>query len=358
MGAVRFCTANLLRRRLVGLVAIAALIAIAGAVTLAAFAGARRTDTAYPRLLDRVHALDVLVAPDFGETVSVRDLGQIPVVTLAADAYGFGLVDWDGLGELPPDANFGLGGFGLTLAAARSGAEQPRVSEGRLPRNDRAGEIFVNEASARTLGVHVGSRVHYSLYEFADLLLEDGSINPDAVFTPVTFTVVGIGTTVDDLLINENQDAQSLLVSPAFVNEYRDRRELQGRRCLPRARIAGSRGLHCRGQPDSRRRKGPTANPRQPRACLRGGVGSLFGIAAALRCRRHPGGVHRRRPGVGAARRPRRGRRFRAGCARGAARDPGNDRVRARACRDRGRRGHGGSRRDRAVAALPPWSGA
>ena len=71
MGAVRFCTANLLRRRLVGLLAIAALIGLAGAVTLAAFAGARRTETAYPRLLDHMHALDVLVSPDFGETVSV-----------------------------------------------------------------------------------------------------------------------------------------------------------------------------------------------------------------------------------------------------------------------------------------------
>ena len=53
MGAVRFCTANLLRRRLGGMLAIAALIGLAGAVTLAAFAGARRTETAYPRLLDR-----------------------------------------------------------------------------------------------------------------------------------------------------------------------------------------------------------------------------------------------------------------------------------------------------------------
>jgi hypothetical protein len=223
MGAVRFCTANLLRRRIAGLLAIAALIGLAGSLTLAAFAGARRTDTAYPRLLDRVHALDVLVVPDFGETVSARDLAKVPGVTFAADAYGFGVSDWSGRGTLPPDANLGLGGFGLTLAGARSGAESPRVSDGRLPRNDRPGEIFVNEAAAKTLGLHVGSTVHYSLYEFSDLVLEDGSINPDAVFTPVTFTVVGIGTTVDDLLRNENQDAESLLLSPAFVREYRDR---------------------------------------------------------------------------------------------------------------------------------------
>jgi FtsX-like permease family len=222
MGAVRFCTASLLRRRIAGMLAIAVLIGLAGSLTLAAFAGARRTDTAYPRLLDRVHALDVLVAPDFGETVSARDLAKLPGVAFAADAYGFGLSDWSGRGTRPPDANLGLGGFGLTLAGARSGAESPRVSEGRLPRNDRPGEMFANEAAAKTLGLHVGSTVHYSLYEFSDLVLEDGSMNPDAVFTPVTFEVVGIGTTVDDLLLNENQDTESLLLSPAFVRQYRD----------------------------------------------------------------------------------------------------------------------------------------
>ncbi len=222
MGAVRFCTANLLRRRLGGMLAIAALIGLAGAVTLAAFAGARRTESAYPRLLDRTHALDVLVSPDFGETVSVRDLKKIPVVKLAGSAYGFGLADFSGRGAPPPDTEFGLDGFGPSAAVARVEAENPRVSEGRLPRNDRPEEIFVNEAAAEMIGLHVGSRVHWSLYDYSDLVLDDGSINPDAVFTPVQFTVVGIGTTIDDLLRNENQDAGSVQLSPAFVTKYRD----------------------------------------------------------------------------------------------------------------------------------------
>ena len=222
MGAVRFCTANLLRRRFVGLLAVAALIGLAGAVTLAAFAGARRTDTAYPRLLDRLHALDVLVAPDFGETVSVRQLAKIPSVEFAASAYGFGLANFSGHGALPADTQFGLNGIGPSVAGAKIDAESPRVNAGRLPRPDRPNEIFLNEASARTLGLRVGSTVHWSLYDFSDLILDDGSINPDTVFTPVNFRVVGIGMTIDDLLLNENQDAGSVTLSPAFVTKYRD----------------------------------------------------------------------------------------------------------------------------------------
>ncbi len=322
MGAVRFCTANLLRRRTAGLVAITALIAIAGAVTLAAFAGARRTDTAYPRLLNRVHALDVLVAPDFGETVSARDLAKIPVVRFAADAYGFGLADWSGRGTLPPDANFGLGGFGLELAGARSGAESPRVSEGRLPRNERPGEIFANEAAAKALGLHVGSRVHYTLYQFSDLVLEDGSINPDTVFTPVTFTVVGIGTTVDDLLLNENQDAQSLLVSPAFVREYRSRASYKvagvflklGSRDLPAFtasvnRILGDQKVQLQTRVNRERAFEAVADPYSASLLLFGVAATLaaFIVVAAS---------------VGAACGPRRDRRVGAGCARGGADDP------------------------------------
>src|SRR6476646_6620320 len=91
MGAFRLCAASLLRRRIVGMLAIAALIGMAGAVTIAAFAGARRTDTAYPRLLEQSGAIDVAVSPDFGETVSARALKKIPSGESAFAALGFAI---------------------------------------------------------------------------------------------------------------------------------------------------------------------------------------------------------------------------------------------------------------------------
>ena len=59
-----------LRRRWKSAVAIAILIGIAGAVVLTAYAGARRTDSAYPRYLKATHAADFLVATEKLGTVA------------------------------------------------------------------------------------------------------------------------------------------------------------------------------------------------------------------------------------------------------------------------------------------------
>ena len=45
---------------------LALLAGVAGAVVLAAVAGARRTDTAFARMLHETRAADVLVNPDYG----------------------------------------------------------------------------------------------------------------------------------------------------------------------------------------------------------------------------------------------------------------------------------------------------
>ena len=147
---------------------IAALIGLAGAVTLAAFAGARRTETAYPRLLDHMHALDVLVSPDFGETVSVRESAKIPSVKLAGQRLRLrprGLLGtWF---SSPPDAEFGLERLRAVTPPLREWAPRTRVSpRGVCRATTEPDEIFVNEATAQMLGLHVGSRVHWSLYDF------------------------------------------------------------------------------------------------------------------------------------------------------------------------------------------------
>ena len=206
--------------------------------------------------------------------------------------------------------------------------------------------------------MHVGSRVHYSLYEFADLLLEDGSINPDAVFTPVTFTVVGIGTTVDDLLINENQDAQSLLVSPAFVHEYRARASYKvagvflehGARDLAAFtagvnRILGDEKVQLQTSVNRERAFEAVSDPYSASLLL-------FGVAAALAAFIVVAQGLVRLVDLDAA-------DGSVLVALGARRATRTTIASGRALvAIVSRRGHGGSRRDRAVAALPPRSGA
>jgi hypothetical protein len=223
MGAVRLCVSNLLRRRVAGMVAVAMLIAVAGGVVLAAFAGARRTETAYPRLLAQQNALDVIVSPGFGDAVSAKLLRSLPSVELAGNAYGFGISSWDGRGQRPDGYPVGFNGIGFLAGAVPRHAEDPLVRDGRLPNPNRVHEIFLNDGAASTLGAKVGDTVHATLYKFDELFNEDNTLNNDAEFTPVRFKVVGTGTSLDDLLANENQATQEGVLTPAFTKKYLDR---------------------------------------------------------------------------------------------------------------------------------------
>jgi hypothetical protein len=227
MRVVRLCVTNLLRRRVAGMLVVAVLIAMAGGIVLAAFAGARRTDTAFPRLLARQRALDVVVSPGPDFHVPASTLRHLPTVTVAGDAYGFGIAQWNGRGERPQGYPTSVNAVGSLARDGPGGAELPRVTAGRLPRTNRADELFLNDEAASLLGVKVGDTVHYTIYKYAELFRSDGSLDPDAPFMPVRFTVVGTGSTLDDLLANENQTTAEAYVSPAFTQRYLDRASFQ-----------------------------------------------------------------------------------------------------------------------------------
>src|SRR5256885_14418413 len=63
MGAVWLRLRAELRQQWRGWLALAVLVGLIGGVALTAAAGARRTDTAYPRFLRESHAADLLVTP-------------------------------------------------------------------------------------------------------------------------------------------------------------------------------------------------------------------------------------------------------------------------------------------------------
>src|SRR5690348_266112 len=87
-----------LRRRW-SLIAVLALLAgLAGGVALAAIAGARRTDTAYDRLVRATDAPDVLVNPDLGSDsgLDARAVEAIPRVVASGRENGLNVL---GLGK-------------------------------------------------------------------------------------------------------------------------------------------------------------------------------------------------------------------------------------------------------------------
>ena len=132
------------------------LVGLAGGAVLTAAAGARRTDTAYPRFLVAYKGSDVLVGPAGERFGGFYDdaLARLPGVAAIAPIVG--------LQALP----MGPGGklVGATVAAPLDGRfgrtlEVPKMLAGRQPGPDRPGEVMVDQIAARDLHLRVGSRL-------------------------------------------------------------------------------------------------------------------------------------------------------------------------------------------------------
>src|SRR3984957_15650613 len=138
------------------------LTGVLGAVSLAAVAGARRTESAYGRYLTTIRASDVMVNIPSPDTSLIAKVEQLPGVRTGAA--------WAGL-----DANPGVRGRvddSFLTDAVSSGVDGAfyrqdtlTVVSGRLPRPASSNEIALTPGIARLFGVGVGATVHYQLYD-------------------------------------------------------------------------------------------------------------------------------------------------------------------------------------------------
>lgn len=198
-----------LRRRWPTTLLLVLLIALAGGTVMAATAGARRTASAYPRMLEEANAGDVLVNPNDGDT-DFDTIEALPDVVDAARGYGHFVTRIGPQGE--PDFSVPF------IAVASDGRlgyeiERPVNLQGRLPDPERADEVVLSRPLAEDLGSGVGSEL--GVYVF-----------PDEQSAPesMTIRVVGVGLFPQDALQDtENEEVfPFLLLSPAFHAAHPD----------------------------------------------------------------------------------------------------------------------------------------
>src|SRR5262249_53493899 len=125
---------------------------------LAALAGARRTDTAYDRLVKKTAAWDVLVNPDLGtdSVLDDRDVAALPHVQQA------GRVDGIFMGPAHPKSFTDFFEFATVLASdGKVGYDfsRPKMLHGRMPTPDAPDEVLINPLLAKQRGWRVGDRV-------------------------------------------------------------------------------------------------------------------------------------------------------------------------------------------------------
>jgi ABC-type antimicrobial peptide transport system permease subunit len=167
MRAVLRLAGHEIRARWLGWVILAVLVGLAGAVVFTAVAGARRTDSAYPRFLAASKASDVLVAPaeagfpgPYGDAVTrLRGVAEIaPIVGLQALPVGpGGRLNAAATVAAPLDSRFG------------HALEIPKMLAGRQPSPDRPDEVMIDQIAEQDLHVRVGSRLKMGAVAGSDL---------------------------------------------------------------------------------------------------------------------------------------------------------------------------------------------
>jgi len=207
------------RRRWRAWVGLALLIGLFGGVVLAAAAGARRTQTAYSRMVRATHDVDVLVGAEHtGLTGFYDEVARLPGVTAIGEAAGVNLIFVDAAGQPDltndPTANASIDGR-LAYTVFR-----PNLLSGRMPRPDRATEVLANPAVAHLRHLRVGN----TFAALAFRRLPDDLRQVDvSQGTPVSLTVVGIGVNPSEVVpVAPRDDGPQFTVTPAFYRTYAD----------------------------------------------------------------------------------------------------------------------------------------
>ncbi|MDQ4132495.1 MAG: ABC transporter permease [Actinomycetota bacterium] len=204
-----------LRRQWRAWLSLALLVGLFAGAVLAAAAGARRTATAYPRLLAHAAAGDVFITP-FERRLrgSYEEIRRLPHV---ADA---GLAGVPVMARVDPS---GAGDFLLFPMASADGrfgytVNRPKLLAGRLPHPDRADQALLDPATARRFRVGVGDQLVLRAF---DREPADRSRIAPSDGTPVNFSIVGIGVFVDQVVPTQFfEGLPRLFLSPAAYRVY------------------------------------------------------------------------------------------------------------------------------------------
>jgi len=215
---------TILRRGPVVTVLLGVLIALAGAATIAAVAGARRTATAYPRLVEETNAADVQVSAVVRQ-IDLDAVEQLPQVTKSGGLLAFDIPPV-GPGGVPLDGKV-AGGFASADGRLYYEIERPQILEGRLPHRDRVDEVLINQAMSDDLELEIGDPYKGVLFDYGALeeFAESGrppeELDLETVQTPVEFEVVGISRGQAEIIPAEGQRSNSVLfLGPAFAERY------------------------------------------------------------------------------------------------------------------------------------------
>jgi hypothetical protein len=191
--------------------ALGLLLGVISGVVIGVAAGARRTDSAFSRLLQVDHAAHVLVAAQntgLGRHGYYAAISRLPEVQEVAEATVVGLAIRSSDGHVDPNISAidSIDGrFGYSL-------DRPKLLEGQMPDPSRADEIVIDQQLANLAHVGAGDRLKMLAVP------NDAQGNADLKLAyPLTFDVTGVVVFDSQIVPVSQSDAEpQLLLTPAF----------------------------------------------------------------------------------------------------------------------------------------------
>lgn len=198
-------------RRVSGLLAIVLLIGLTGGIALGSIAGARRTQSSYPKFLASTDPSDLTVSSFAAQGATVTSLkhaiARVPGVkrVATADLPPFTLVTARGAPNPFPTV-FMVGSTDGELF----GQDRVTVVHGRMANPTKANEVVLTPSAAHQLNAHVGEVLRLGLF----------ASHTAPARLRVTATVVGI-VEFDNQVIQDDIDAAFgfVVITPALLRE-------------------------------------------------------------------------------------------------------------------------------------------
>ncbi len=221
--AVRYRIRSGLRSGWASRLAIVVLVGLAGGAVMTAVAAARRTDSAFDRMVAENRTADALINPDSGtgSALTMSIIESLPSIARAGRI--------DGANVLPAHASslkdiVNAPAMMIPSHGDTDTFNRKRLDSGRMPDPSKPYEVYVERWYADQHHLKVGDRIPVRAVtgpENEELASQSG--DPGFVKTagtPVEMTVVGIGGGADSVAFDQSYEPLPLFGTAAFWEKY------------------------------------------------------------------------------------------------------------------------------------------